>query len=57
LPPPNKTPTADEEVTEDFRGRVHSVADDSEAVDVEVETDEDFRGRVRSGEKRAVTPR
>ena len=47
----------DEDVSEDFRGRVRPAEDDTDEVEVQVETDEDFTSRVRTAGRFRVTER
>ena len=51
------SPPPDEDVSDDFRGRVYPAEEDTDSVDVQVETDEDFTGRVRIGERLMVAER
>jgi hypothetical protein len=50
-------PPPDENVSDDFRGRVYPAEDDTDSVDVQVESEEDFTVRVRTGERFKVPER
>jgi hypothetical protein len=46
-----------EDVTEDFRGRAYPAENETDTVEVQVDTDEDFTVRVQLGERFIVTER